>query len=141
MPISSSEREVVIRSTCASTTGGATKMKLQPDEQGWLLIRFEPEDPALSLVGDFLQSDVGTVLPSCDLLIESIQSVLADEKTCWRWNGNSFIVQVEIPASRVMDKYGHLVHADLSAIVPTQALLEIILAWREFVAELPTHVS
>ncbi len=137
MAVSSSEKEVVLGSACTASVGGGTTMKLEPDEQGWPLVRFEPEDPALNLVGDFLRSDVDIVLPSSDVLIESIQSVLADEKARWRWNGNSFIVEIENPASRMIDKYGHLVAVDRAATVPTQTLLEIILAWREFVSRLP----
>jgi hypothetical protein len=132
MAVSSQEKQVVL-----GGAGGATTMKLQADEEGWPLVRFEPKDPALSLVGDFLRSDVDIVLPSCDLLIESIQSVLAQEKTHWRWNGNSFIVEVENPVSRFINKYGHLSNGDRSAVVPTHRLLEIIRAWREFVLELP----
>src|SRR5437868_165276 len=95
------ETQVRIREAHSASPSQATIMKLKPDEQGWPVVRFEPAAPELDLASDFLRYDIDIVLPSCDLLVESIRSVVAGAKTRWRWNGNSFIIEVEKPLSRL----------------------------------------
>jgi hypothetical protein len=113
------------------------RMHLSVDEQGWPIVCFHPADSALELVGEFLRSDVDIVLPSCDLLIERIGSILAGRQACWRWNGNSSRLEIERPASHLIDKYGPALGSERTAILATQGLLQIVRAWRDFVAGLP----
>jgi hypothetical protein len=137
MSVSNAEKEVLVRGTNSASAGEATLMKLSQDEHGWPLVSFEPANSALNLVGDFLRSDVDILLSSCDLLLESIQAVVADRQAHWRWNGNSFIVEIEKSLSRLTDKYGEALGDKRCADVPTLGLRQIIQGWRDFVSVLP----
>jgi hypothetical protein len=132
-----SEKEVLVSGARSAAANDTTKVKFAANDRGWPLIRFEPDEPALSLVGEFLRSDVDINLTSCDLLLESMESVLADKEARWRWNGNSFIIEVEKSWSRLIDKYGDGYEGERTATVATAGLFQIIHAWREFVSELP----
>jgi hypothetical protein len=112
-------------------------MRLGADERGWPLVDFEPDDPALRLVRDFLRSDVDISLPSCDLLLVSVAAVMSGEQERWRWNGNSFLLGVERFVSRLTDKYEDENGVYRSADLPTAVLPSLIRAWREFVFDLP----
>jgi hypothetical protein len=132
-----SEKEVRLSGAGSTSAHDTTKVKFAANDRGWPLIRFEPDEPALSLVGEFLRSDVDINLTSCDLLLEGMESVLADKEPRWRWNGNSFIIEVERSWSRLIDKYGDGYEGERTATVATAGLFQIIRAWREFVFDLP----
>jgi hypothetical protein len=112
-------------------------MRLRADERGWPLVDFEPDDPALRLVRDFLRSDVDISLPSCDLLLANVAAVMSGDQERWRWNGNSFLLRVEKSVSRLTDKYEDENGVYRSADLPTAVLPSLIRAWREFVFDLP----
>jgi hypothetical protein len=119
------------------TTSRPLRGTLTTDRDGWPLIHFDSQDRGLTFVSSFLQSDVDILLPSCDLLLEKINTVLKEALPCWKWNGNSFIVEVEKERSTLIDKYGDGETRPTKATVDTDLLLVIIGLWKRFVAELP----
>ena len=141
MVSANAEKEVLVRGARLAFPNETMSMWFKTDEQGWPMVRFEPADPALHLAGEFLRSDVDVVLPSCDLIIVSIVAVLADKQARWRWNGNSFWLDAEKSSSRLVDKYGAALGSARSADLPTPGLLQIVRAWRDFVAEIPRQAE
>jgi hypothetical protein len=111
--------------------------KLKTDERGWPLIQFVPEDEALKAVAEFLQDDVDILLPTCDELLQTLESALVGGEEEHVWNGDRFLVRVGKDQTRLTDKYGVMISNTPPVTIETGLLAEIVRMWREFVSDLP----